>query len=270
MAARLTFTNAPPAGTATAADLFAVLYREYALLARNRVNLVLSLTPMLVYLLLVNTSLNNLVGTIDYKGAELRFAVFLLPTVLAMSVVSAAGTSGMALFQEELSGVSTQLWSYPMRRSRFLLGKMLAGVSLVLGQSLLALGVAVLIFEFPFDPQGWLGLLAALTLASVAFNGLYLAAAITITDFQTFMVLTNVSLLVLVFSAPSLYTVADMPVVLQWVSVVNPLTYAINGMRDAAIFGFAGAWPNLLVLAVVAAVTYGVAGRALLNRARNM
>ncbi|MET8141160.1 ABC transporter permease [Sphaerisporangium sp. NPDC005288] len=270
MSAELTFHNVPPAPTAKAADLFAVLYREYALLARNRVNLVLSLSPMLVYLLLVNTSLSNLVGVIDYKGVPLRFAIFLLPMVLAMSVVSAAGTSGMALFQEELSGVATQLWSYPMRRSRFLLGKLLAGVSLVLGQSLVALGVAVLIFDFPFRAEGWAGLLAALTLASIAINGLYLAAAITIRDFQTFMVGTNVSLLVLVFSAPSLYTVDSMPTVLQWVSVVNPLTYAINGMRDAAVFGFAAAWQNLLVLAVIAAVSYAVAGRALLARAGNI
>src|SRR5690349_5785821 len=121
MSTELTFTHTAPAATARAADLFAVLYREYALLARNRINLVLSLTPMMVYLLLVNTSLGDLVGVIDYKGARLPFAIFLLPMVLAMSVVSAAGTSGMALFQEELSGVSTQLWSWPLRRSRFLL-----------------------------------------------------------------------------------------------------------------------------------------------------
>ncbi|GAA3171231.1 ABC transporter permease [Nonomuraea salmonea] len=176
----------------------------------------------------------------------------------------------MALFQEELSGVATQLWSYPMRRSRFLLGKLLAGVSLVLGQSLLALGVAVVIFDLPFGAEGWAGLLVALTLAAIAFNGLYLAAAITITDFQTFMVGSNVSILVLVFSAPSMYTVDQMPVVLQWIAMVNPLTYAINGMRDAALFGFADAWVNLLVLAVIAVVTYAVAGRALLNRARNL
>ncbi|MFC5830944.1 ABC transporter permease [Nonomuraea insulae] len=270
MATKLTFETAPPTVAPRAADLFAVIYREYALLARNRINLILSLAPMLVYLLLVNTSLSNLVGSISYRGADLRFAVFLLPMVLAMSIVSASGTSGVALFQEELSGVATQLWSYPMRRSRFLLGKLLAGVSLVLGQSLLALGVAALIFDLPFGLEGWAGLLVALTLAAIAFNGLYLAAAITITDFQTFMVLSNVSILVLVFSAPSMYTVDQMPTVLQWISAINPLTYAINGMRDAALFGFADAWVNLLVLALIAMVTYGVAGRALLNRARNL
>ncbi|MFI6502395.1 ABC transporter permease [Nonomuraea typhae] len=270
MAAKLTFTSAPPAARARGADLPAVLYREYALLARNRAYLILGLTPMLVYLLLVNTSLSNLVQVVDYRGLEVRFSVFLLPMTLAMSVVSAAGTSGTAVFQEELSGVATQLWSYPLRRSRFLLGKLIAGVSLVLGQSLLGLGVAAFIFDFPFAPEGWIGLLTTLALAALAFNGLYLAVAMTITDFQAFMVLSNVSIPVLVFSAPSLYTVDSMPLVLQWVSAVNPLTYAINGMRDAALFGFADAWPEMLVLAVMAIISYGVGGRALLNRARNM
>jgi ABC-2 type transport system permease protein len=84
------------------------------------------------------------------------------------------------------------------------------------------------------------------------------------------MVLSNVSMPVLVFSAPSMYTTESMPTVLQWISVVNPLTYAINGMRDAAVFGFGEAWVDLLVLAVMAVVGYAVGGRALLNRAGNI
>jgi ABC-2 type transport system permease protein len=125
-------------------------------------------------------------------------------------------------------------------------------------------------FDLPFGPENWLALLTALTLSALALNGLYLAAAITITDYQAFMVLSNVSMPVLVFSAPSMYTTESMPTVLQWVSVVNPLTYAINGMRDGAVFGFGEAWADLLVLAVMAVVGYAVGGRALLKRAGNI
>ncbi|MFI7544731.1 ABC transporter permease [Actinoplanes sp. NPDC049599] len=266
----LAFKTTPPVGSTKAADLSAVFYREYALLARNRVNLILGLAPMLVYLLLVNTSLSNVVGDITYRGTVLPYAVFLLPMVLAMSVISASGTTGMALFQEEMSGVSTQLWSWPLRRSRFLLGKVLAGVSLVLAQSILALIVAAIVFDYPFDPARWGWLLLALILASVAFNGIYMAAAISISDYRTFMVLTTLSMTVLVFAAPSLSPTQQLPVVLQWISVVNPVTYAVNGMRDAALFGIGTAWPSLVVLFVVAVVANGLAGHALLRRTRNL
>ena len=268
--AELSFVSSPPAAQPRPADLSAVLYREYALLARNRVNLILGLTPMLVYLLLVNTSLGNVVGDITYRGHKLRFAIFLMPMVLAMSVVSASGTTGMALFQEEMSGVSKQLWSYPLRRSRFLVGKLGAGVSLVLAQSLLALGVGAMLFDYQLDLGRWIALIVTLTMASIAFNGLYLAAATTISDFRTFMVLTSISVPVLVFSAPSLSTARQLPTVLRWLSVVNPVTYAVNGMRDAAFFGLGTAWPSLLILTVLAVIGNAIAGRALLKRTENL
>jgi ABC-2 type transport system permease protein len=266
----LAFEHVPPVAPPRAADLSAVFYREYALLARNRVNLVVGVTPVLVYLLLVNTSLGNVVGDITYRGSAVPFSFFLLPMVLAMSVVSASGTTGVALFQEEMSGVSTQLWSWPLRRSRFLAGKLLAGVALVLVQSLLALIVGEAIFRYPFQIGHWAGLLLALILSSVAFNGLYLAAAILIRDYRTFMVITSVSVPVLVFTAPSLSTTDQLPLVLQWISVINPVTYAVDGMRDAAIFGFGTAWPSLVVLAVLAVAANVLAGRALLRRTTSL
>lgn len=266
----LAFTNAPPDPTRRAADLSAVFYREYALLARNRVNLILGLTPTLVYLLLVNTSLGNVVGDITYRGVRLPFAVFLLPMVLSMSVVSASGTTGMALFQEEMSGVSTQIWSWPLRRSRFLLGKVLAGVSLVLVQSLLALVVGVFLIHYRFPASHWFALLLALILAAVAFNGLYLAGAILIRDYRTFMVVTSISVPVLVFSAPSVSTSAQLPLLLRWISTVNPVTYAVDAMRDGAILGPVHALPSLAVLSVLAVVANAVAGRALLRRTQEL
>lgn len=267
---QLAFENDPPTRKPKTAELPAVLYREYVLLARNRISLVLGITPMLVYLLLVNTSLSNFIGTIEYLGTELPYAVFMLPMVLAMSIINAAVTSGMGMFQEEISGVSTQIWSYPLRRSRYLIGKLLAGVLLVLGQTLLGLGLGVIMFNFRFTAEGWFGLLATMLLAAVAFNGIYVAAAVTITDFQTFMALSNISLPVLVFSAPALYTTESMPTVLQWISVINPVTYVINGMRNSAVVGLSEAWPSMLVLLGIAIVTYWIAGVSMLKRARNL
>lgn len=268
--AELTFKTAPPVAVRRAPELPAVLYREYALLARNRSNLILGVAPMLVYLLLVSTSLSNVVGHIEYRGISLPFFVFLLPFVMAMSVVSASMTTAMALFQEEMSGVSIQLWSYPLRKSRFLFGKLLAALILVLAQTALGLVVAVLVFNYPFDAARWVGLLVALILASITFNGLYLAVAVSIKNYRTFMVLTNVSMPVLIFAAPSLSTTADMPLVLRWVSVIDPVTYAVNAMRDVSVFGFGVAWPSMLILACFGVAGNLIAGQGLVRRTRNL
>jgi ABC-2 type transport system permease protein len=147
---------------------------------------------------------------------------------------------------------------------------MIAALSLVLAQTALGLVVAVLVFSYPFSASRWAGLILALILASVAFNGLYMALAVSISNFRTFTGISSLSMLVLVFVAPAFSTTKELPTVLQWVSWVNPVTYALDSMRAVSIFGFSQAWPSMLVLAGVALVANAVAVRGLLRRSRNL
>jgi ABC-2 type transport system permease protein len=252
-----------PRGT----DLRGMIFREVSLLTRNRVNFVFSLLPTLVYLLLMNTSLSNLIGHISYRGLVLSYGVFLLPMVLMSATLSASMTSGMAMFQEELSGVSTELWSYPLRRSRYLAGKIFVGIGVVILQTVVALAVAVLVLRVHIPAQNWGGLLLTLVVTAATFNALYLVVALSVHDFQLFSILINTSMPILLFASPSLYGTNDMPLVLRWVSVVNPVTYGITSMRDAVAFGLGTAWPSLLVLLIIAPIAYLLASTALLRRA---
>jgi len=247
-----------------------MIFREFALLTRNRVNFVLSLMPTLVYLLLMNTSLSNLVGEIEYRGVVMPYDRFLLPMVLMSATLSASLISGMALFQEEMSGVSTELWSYPLRRSRYLTGKIVVGVGVVVLQTTVALLVAVVVLRISFDWSHWAALALMLVVTSAAFNAMYLIVALLIHDFQLFNIVTNTSLPILLFSSPSLYATSDMPQVLRWLSTVNPVTYGVTGMRDAIAFGFEAIWPSLLVLGTLAPLSYLLASTALLRRAARM
>lgn len=253
---------APGRGT----DLVGMLYREFALLTRNRINFLLSLLPTLVYLLLVNTSLSNVVGEIEYKDTVVGYELFLLPMVLMAATLGASIMASAAMFQEEMSGISTELWSYPLRRSRYLIGKIFVGITLVILQTFLALVLATVLFGISLPAVNWITLAAAAVVAAAAFNALYLVAALSIRDFKLFNVVTNISMPVLLFGSPSLYALDHMPSLLRWFSVVNPATYSITGLRDGMILGPAAAWPSLLVLAVLAVASYVVASLALLRR----
>jgi ABC-2 type transport system permease protein len=251
-------------------DLRGTILREFTLLTRNRVNFVLSLMPTLVYLLLMNTSLSNLVHNIDYRGVRLQYDVFLLPMVLMSATLSASLMSGLALFQEELSGIATELWSYPLRRSRYLVGKIAVGIGVVLLQTLVALLVAALVLRVDLGPGNWAALALTLVVTAAAFNAMYLVVALAIRDFQLFNIITNTSLPILLFSSPSLYSRDDMPLVLRWLSTINPVTYGVTAMRDSVAFGLGTAWPSLLVLVVLAPIAYFAASTALLRRAGSM
>jgi ABC-2 type transport system permease protein len=202
--------NAEPSRIGWGFGAVAVLHREYRLLTRNRTNLLLAMLPTAVYLLLFATSLNHLIGTVGYAHRRISYAEFTVPALMLSSMLAAATTAGTSLFQERLGRMEIELWSYPMRRSGYVFGKLLASTALVLGQTIAALLVALLLFNFDWPLSHWFALLAGTTLASVAFNGLYLLAASAFRDFQRFMVTINVLAPVLLFASPSFYPADQM------------------------------------------------------------
>ncbi|AEW99681.1 ABC transporter permease [Streptantibioticus cattleyicolor] len=248
-------------------DLVATLHREYRLLTRNRTNLLLAVIPSAVYLLLFATSLSHLVGTVSYAHRAVGYPEFSVPAVLISSMLAAATTAGTSLFQERMGRMDVELWSYRLRRGSYVAGKLIAGTALVLLQSLAALAVAEAVFGLGWPATHWLALLCAIVVTSVAFNGLYLLLASRFSDFQRFTVTINILAPVLLFASPSFYPAALMSPPLRWLSWADPVTYGIRCLRDAALLGFAGAWPWLLGLTAVSVATCLLIGRSLLARA---
>lgn len=257
-------------GWSSLVGLRATLHREYRILTHNRTNLLLAIVPTAVYLLLFATSLTHLVGTVRYGSTQVSYQDFSIPAIMLSSMIAASTTSGTALFQEELGGMGLELWSYPLGRAGYIAGKLLATTTLVLVQSLAALGVGVAVFDVGWGAGGWLAILVGTVLASLAFNGLYLFLATLIHDFQRFMVLINVVGPVMLFGSPSFYPIDRMPLPLRWFSVVNPVTYGIRAIRDSALFGLTRSWPAMVVLVAVATATCVATARTLVLRARQM
>ncbi len=261
----LAFSTAP-----RHSGLTAIVYREFLLLTRNRTNLLLALLPTAVYLLLFATSLNHLVGSVVYRGAPVSYAAFTIPAIVLSSMLAASTTTGTSLFQEEIGGMSVELWSYPLSRASYILGKLFATTALVLAQSIGALLLGVAVFDVGWPLSHWLALGLGTLAASLAFNGFYLLLASFIHDFQRFMVLINVLGAFLLFSSPSFYPADQMPTVLRWVSMVNPVTYGINCLRDGALFGFGAMWPTAVGLLIGAAALFATISTVLTRRAREL
>jgi ABC-2 type transport system permease protein len=259
-----------PVTTASGHDIAATLHREYRLLTRNRTNLLLAIVPTAVYLILFATSLSRLVPNVRYGGRQVSYAEFAVPALMLSSMLAAATTAGTSLFQERMGRMEIELWSYPLRRSSYVIGKLLATSALVLAQSIAALLVALALFRFHWPTANWLALLAGTLVASIAFNALYLLLASAFTDFQRFTVTINVLALVLLFASPSFYPQDEMATPLRWLSWADPVTYGIRCIRDGALFGFSAAWPWILLLLGIAAAACPVIGGAMMRRARQL
>ncbi|MFY1638280.1 ABC transporter permease [Solwaraspora sp. WMMB335] len=250
--------------------ILAIMYREFLLLTRNRTNLLLAILPTAIYLLLFATSLTNLVGSVTYQGITVGYAEFAIPAIMLSSMLAATTTTGTSLFQEEMGGMAVELWSYPMSRAGYISGKILATTGLVVAQSLAALLVGVLLFDLGWPLRNWIALGIGTVVVSLTFNGLYLLFASLVRDFQRFMVLINVLGPFLLFSSPSFYPIEQMPDVLRWLSVVNPVTYGISCLRGGALFGWQTMWPTALGMLAAAFVLFAVISVVLTRRVREL
>lgn len=261
---------ADPHGGAQRIGLGAICYREFLLLTRNRTNLLLAVLPTAIYLLFFSTSLTHLIGDVSYHGMRVGYAQFTIPAIMLSSMLAATTTTGTSLFQEEMGGMALELWSYPLSRAGYVTGKVISTTVLVLLQSVAALLVGVGLFDLGWPLSHWIALAAGTLVVSLAFNGLYLLIASLLRDFQRFMVLINVLGPFLLFSSPSFYPVGEMPRLLQWVSVINPVTYGITSLRGGALLGWSAMWPSTVALLVGAIGLFTVITVVLTRRAADL
>ena len=246
--------------------LRATLTREYILASRNRVGLALGFAPPLVFLLLFTTSISNLMPQISYDGQQIAYSDFILPAIMLMSMLAGASTTATALFQEQQAGMILELWSYPLRRTSYVLGKLGATTALVFLQGIVLLGGAWLLFRpaWPADRVGTL--LLATICTAFAFNALYLFASTFFRQMQTFMIVINIGLSVLLFASPSFYPQEQMPVLLQAIAGLNPATYGIRALRDGLVFGLGRGLATILLLAGVSVILLALTSRSLTRR----
>ncbi|WP_432841214.1 ABC transporter permease [Dactylosporangium sp. CA-092794] len=251
-------------------DLSATLYREMILLTHNRTNLLLAVTPTIIYIVLFATSLARLVPHVRYHDATIAYPDFAVPGLMFSSLLAASASAATALFQERMGNMTVELWSTPLSRPRYVAAKLLAGAGLVTVQAVGALAAAALVFQTSWAVDRWLTLLAGAVAASFAFNGLYLLLAIYIREFQRFMVLVNIVTPVLLFGSPAFYPAAQMAPPLRFLAHFNPVTYGVASLRDGLVFGFGTALPSILLMAGVAVVTGLIVGRALRRGAQDV
>jgi ABC-2 type transport system permease protein len=244
-------------------DFTATLYREWLLLTHNRTNLLLAVTPTVVYIVLFATSLNRLVPYVRYHDMTIPYPDFAIPGLMFSSLLAASASSATALFQERMGNMTVELWSTPLRRPRYVAAKLLAGAGLVIVQTLGALTASALLFRTTWPVDRWAALLTGALLASFAFNGLYLLLAVYVREFQRFMVLVNVITPVLLFASPSFYPAGHMAPPLRFLSNFNPVTYGVSGLREGLVFGFGAALPSLALMTGVAVITGLIVGHAL-------
>jgi ABC-2 type transport system permease protein len=188
---------------------------------------------------------------------------YYVPGVMANIIMLITLTlTGMAVIREYEIGTMEQILVTPIRPTEFILGKSLPFVLIGYVDVLLVTAVCVFWFKVPIRGS-FLFLLAATALYLLPSIGLGLLVSTICKTQQQAMMSTFFLFFPAMMLSGFIFPIANMPTVIQWLTLINPLRYFLIIIRGIFLKGIGPEilWPQMAALAVLGVATLWLAVR---------
>jgi ABC-2 type transport system permease protein len=236
-------------------DTRSLFMRALTKMIRNPILLFVNLITPLLFLLLFSQLLQKLTTIPGLSGSYLEY---LTPGILVMNVVLGALQSGMSIVNDSNSGFLQKMLLTPASRSAILLGRLMNDLLVLMIQSAIIIGVAMLMgLTIATGFGGLLVIFVTIAFFELAWAGVWLAVGLKTRKAETVSAIGQLLMFPLLFISSALFPTAIMPQWAQTVSSYNPISYASNVIRDLVQGGltgstFASAYVVIGLIAIVA------------------
>ncbi len=178
----------------------------------------------------VNALLKSFFGTTSYFS-------YLVCGMLVFIVLFTSAFSGMSVVWDRRFGFMNKALSTPVSRGVIVMSKILQSVGRSLIQAAVVLGIGIVLGmdTSNLSVLGIAGTFAIIFLVAMGLSGLFVMLSLRSSDWQTQMAIINLLNLPLLFASNALFPVKIMPNWLQDVVKLNPVSYAIDGIRQLLI-----------------------------------
>ena len=188
---------------------------------------------------------------------------FFVPGIVAVliMIISLLFTS-MAIIREKEVGTMEQLIVTPMRPFELILGKTIPYILISIAQMVAVSLFAVFWFEVPMRGSALL-MFAGVCLFLLSNLGIGLFVSTISATQQQAMMTTFFFIQPLFMLSGFVFPIKNMPLVIQWLTLLNPLRYFIVIIRGVFLkgVGFSVLWPQFAALTVLGTLLFWLATR---------
>jgi ABC-2 type transport system permease protein len=206
----------------------AIIARELTRTLRQRGRLLSALVRPLLWLLVIGSGVESVVA----HGAGPGYRAFLVPGLLAMSLLFGAMLAALSLVHDKESGVLRMLLVAPFHHAWIVVARILSAATVAVVQA--ALLVLVL------AACGHVGagtcfpsLLLGVVLTALAAACLGMLVAVYVQSLENFAVMMNLVIFPVFFLSGALYPVQSLPPWLGLVAMANPFSYGVDLLKHA-------------------------------------
>jgi ABC-2 type transport system permease protein len=209
-----------------------VLHRELIRFWRDRMRMVSNLVQPVLWLLVMGTGLASLMTSGAGPAGQVDLRTFIFPGVCAMSVMFTAMFSAGSIVWDREFGFLREMLVAPVSRTALVVGKCFGGALVATLQGMVILAMAGLA-GVPYDPLLLAQMLGMMFLSAFALTGFGVMLAARIQTMQSFFGVMQMAMMPMMFLSGALYPLGGLPAWLSVLTRLNPLTYAVDPLRQA-------------------------------------
>lgn len=192
-------------------------------------------------------------GPIYQKAGGGNYLEFLVPGIVAMSILFTAIFSGIEIIWDRQFGFLKEMLVAPVSRFKIMLGRSLGGATVAVFQGII---VFIISFFLGFRMEDYSMLLFALVfmfMIALLFTALGTAIASLLEDMQGFQLIMNFLIMPIFFLSGALFPIKDLPSALNIVTALNPMSYGVDGLRGTLVQNAShfGLFTDFMVLGIV-------------------
>jgi ABC-2 type transport system permease protein len=228
--------------------IYALWLRELKRFARSRIQIIVSLGQPIMYFL----ALGHGLSPVFRRSGAGDYLQIVGSGVIAMAVLFASMSSGEQLIWDREFGYLKAMWVAPISRMQIIVGRTCGVATAAVAQGILAGAGCMLaglhIVSFAAIPLALLFLL----LIALLFTALSITIASSFTRMQTFGIVQQLLLMPIFLLSGALFPLEGLPRVLAVATRIDPLTYGVDGLRDALTArSHFGALMDWLVISII-------------------
>jgi ABC-2 type transport system permease protein len=230
-------------------------------LVRNPILIFFSLFQPIIFLVLF-TQLFHSLNLLPGFPPGVSYLEYASAGILMQNAFSSALQSGTSIVEDLNSGFLQKMLVTQVSRPAILLGRLVTDAFRVTVQSIIILVLAYALgFRLASGIPGALLILFIIAFFGLAWSGISLALGLRTKSSETVFGIGAFLTFPLLFMSTALVPQSFMPTWMQYVSKANPISYAVNAVRDLAIPGFFS-WSAeisaIAFIAGIAVVTIGI------------
>ncbi len=236
-------------------DIYTIWQREMIRYIRAKSRIITSLAMPFLWLGLLGTAIGSMMENSSELPSGMSYLQYIAPGILGMTLLFTSVFSGISIIFDREFGFLKEILVAPVSRLSIVLGKAFGGTTTAMIQGMIMFIFSLILgVKFTTELGAGFGIIVCILfmfLIGLSFVSIGIAIASKVESMEGFQMIMSFLIMPMFFLSGALYPLNALPGWLRILTYIDPLTYGIDGLRNAIQGSSVAHFPILLDLGVL-------------------